>query len=72
MTFPASHRLWVILCRVKTSTFLCIVSVNDRLAPIRKLRMELPGYLARVINKAAETEPGCRYAGGEAMAGALW
>lgn len=49
-----------------------ITIVNDKPKPICKLRMELPGCLTRVINKAPEKEPRRRCADGEAMAGALW
>ncbi len=44
---------------------------NDKPKPIRKLRMELPACLTRVINKALEKDAGRRYADGKAMAEAL-
>ncbi len=44
---------------------------NDKPKPIRKLRMELPGCLTRVINKALEKDAERRYANGKAMAEAL-
>ncbi|VAX03336.1 hypothetical protein MNBD_GAMMA20-1882, partial [hydrothermal vent metagenome] len=48
-----------------------ITIVNDKPKPICKLRMELPGCLTRVINKAPEKEPRRRCADGKAMAAAL-
>ncbi len=44
---------------------------NDKPKPIRKLRVELPACLTRVINRALEKDPARRYASGKAMAEAL-